>query len=159
MNRPRRPFGRAFTLLEVMVSLAILAVALTVIMRSFTLSLRAARLQERITVATLLARGLVEEFEIIPPQLGTSSGEFGSAYEGYSYEALYEDRTIDYPDLPALDAVGKMVPMRRVAVDIYWRPAKNEERKPKRILHVESAITGSERYTFEARKSNEFLQF
>ena len=150
---------RGFTLLEVLVSLAILAVALTMIMRSFTTSLRAANLEERVAVATMLARSLVEEYEIMPPPVGTSSGEFGKTSPGFSYEVTYEEETIDYRDVPSLDEVGKMVPLKRIAVDIYYRPSASKEAKPKRVIRVETAITGSERYTFEARKQNELLDF
>jgi len=156
---PRLPRRRAFTLLEVLVSLAILSVVLTMILRSFTTSLRAAQLEERITVATMLARSLIEEFEILPPPEGHSDGEFGRAFPGYSYAVQHDNRVIDYPGVPAFQEIGRMVMLRRIAVDIFWSPPGDKTPRPRRVIRVESAISGSERYTMDARKKNNLFVF
>lgn len=89
-NRLRLPHGEdctslctaGFTLLEVLVSMAILAICLTVIMQLFSGGLRSGHLSEDYIRAVFLAREKMEEVlvqkEIVP---GAEEGESDSGYK------------------------------------------------------------------------------
>ena len=73
-----------FTLLEVMVALAIVGIGLGVVIRSITLSVRSGELTERYSTAVLLAESKVSEALLGPLAIGKSEGDCGRA-PGYSW--------------------------------------------------------------------------
>ena len=86
-SRPRGQFGRrattAFTLIEVTVASAILAIALFAILQICSVCLRAARSLSRVHVdASSLAAQLSLTNRI---EEGVDSGNFGDEYPGYSW--------------------------------------------------------------------------
>jgi len=86
-RRPRRD-GRGFTLLEVLVAVAVLGLALVSLLSLHVRNIDLIGRDQRITEATLLARALMSEVESGPfPDLGLESGDF---------ELDYPER---YPDL------------------------------------------------------------
>lgn len=63
-NRINRRIGsKAFSLLEVLISVAILSTAIVVILRSFTSSLSSVRFSQNITMACFLAKNKLWEIE------------------------------------------------------------------------------------------------
>jgi general secretion pathway protein I len=77
-----------FTLLEVLVAVAVLALALTSLLGLHVRNIALIERDTRVTEATLLARALMTEAEVEAfPDLGTTSGDF---------EERYPER---YPDL------------------------------------------------------------
>jgi prepilin-type N-terminal cleavage/methylation domain-containing protein len=145
---------RAFTLLEVLVALTIVALTLSAVLRSLTISLKAVRQSERMTTATILARGLVDEWELKPPEAGALAGDFGDRYRGYSYEAECKDIPIDYKRLPKIMEVGRLAGMKQIAVDVYYVAPGSDATTRKRVLHIESALTGADKYTPQSRRAN-----
>ena len=97
------PFGiklntSGFTLLEVMVSLSIIAIALTVLLTSQSQSLSLASEAKFNTTAPLLAQSKVAEINIMSEEdLYSGSGDFGEAFPGYYWEM--EINTASLPDL------------------------------------------------------------
>ena len=86
MRRTEEPYG--FTLLEVLVAVAVLGLALVSLLGLHVHNIDLIARDERVTEATLLARGLMTEVETGPfPDLGASDGDF---------QLDYPDR---YPDL------------------------------------------------------------
>jgi general secretion pathway protein I len=86
-----------FTLLEVMVALAILALALTTLVNIVTSNVRAAAHARATTIATFLARGKMVAFEDVVLEKGfqeldeTSKGDFDEfGYPTYTWECLVE---------------------------------------------------------------------
>lgn len=80
--------ARGFTLLEVVVAIGILALTFVVLLglqhRDVALQAYAGRL----TVATLLARERIMQFEIAAfPPTGEQSGEFLAEHQGYTWRA------------------------------------------------------------------------
>jgi hypothetical protein len=79
----------------------------------------------------------------------------GSTFEGYpeySYKARYNPEQIDYPGFSALEE-GRLVLFRMVSVDIFYRPPR-QGAAAKHILHVETALSASERFDGPARQGN-----
>ena len=87
-QRPAVAAGRGFTLLEVLVAVAVLGLALVSLLGLHVRNIDLIARDQRVTEATLLARALMTEVESGPfPDLGAESGDF---------ELEYPDR---YPDL------------------------------------------------------------
>jgi general secretion pathway protein I len=84
---------RGFTLLEVMIALAILALALPILLglRNWDVSLRAQA--DTLTTATFLAQEKLFETELagLPP-LGEQSGEFTDRLPGFQFPTASKDR-------------------------------------------------------------------
>lgn len=145
----QRDARRAFVLLEVLVSLTILTVTVTAVLRSFSQSLSAVRMIEVETQATFFAQQLLDEFEINPPEEGKHEGGFGDAYKNFYYivECEYEEPKYDEDNLH--EEVMQFFPMRMLKIEIFYDNGIN---KPMRAATVHSAIMGFERYSYEAKQ-------
>lgn len=70
-----------FTLLEILLAIAILGVALTVIMQQFSAGLRIAHTSKTYTTATVYAKQLLEEFQLQEEmEEGEEAGDFDDGY-------------------------------------------------------------------------------
>jgi len=84
-NRNSCPGG--FTLLEVMIAMAILAITLVVIFQSQSQSVSMAGEARFQTTAALLAQGKIAEIETANPErISSDSGDFGDDFPDYSWE-------------------------------------------------------------------------
>jgi general secretion pathway protein I len=84
----RAPATRGFTLLEVLVAVAVLGFALVSLLGLHVRNIDLIARDQRVTEATMLARGLMAEVDARPfPELGATEGDF---------EIDYPER---YPDL------------------------------------------------------------
>jgi general secretion pathway protein I len=94
MRAARRP-ERGFTLLEVMVALAVLAIAFVALLGLHVRNLRLAARDQAYTQALLLARSLVTEVQIAStaPPVGMSSGDFEGMYPG-EYPGFAWEQTV-----------------------------------------------------------------
>jgi hypothetical protein len=99
-------------LIEVIVAVAIVAVAFVPLLGVHNRNLVAVATDQDLARATLLGRQLIAEMELVEqfPELGVSSGEFAN-YPGFRWERLVEE--VHYEDIP-LDEV------RRVDLRIIW---------------------------------------
>ena len=89
----REEYG--FTLLEVTVAMAIIAIALTAMLSSQSQSLSLANEAKFSTTATLLAQNKVAEFETVKSEdLVSDSGDFGEDFPNYFWEMKVGDVTI-----------------------------------------------------------------
>jgi len=95
-----RGFGTSgFTLLEVMVAMAIIAIALTAVLGSQSQSLSLASEVKFSTTAALLAQSKMAEIEAEKPgDLTSDSGDFGEDYPGYRWDKSVNDVTFDEPE-------------------------------------------------------------
>ncbi|MEW6068223.1 MAG: prepilin-type N-terminal cleavage/methylation domain-containing protein [Nitrospirota bacterium] len=78
----------AFTLLEIIIALAIVSSLLITLIYSLNYQLGLVERHETITVATLLAKDKLLELEKSPEN---KKGVFQEPYEGYAYETLVKD--------------------------------------------------------------------
>ncbi len=116
MRRPRDRSG--FTLLEVMVALAILGLAIVTIIQLFSQGLRLLKLSGDHQRAVLLADQKIREVE--PAAERVESGQEG--------EFSWERRVAHYP-VPEELAVSGVAPLRvfRVSVQVRWGGARSVE--------------------------------
>ena len=88
--------NRGFTLLEVMIAVALIAVALVALLGSQSQSVSFANSAKFETMAALLAQSKMSEITIQDADsLSSDSGSFGEDYPGYSWEATVSDVSIE----------------------------------------------------------------
>ncbi|MGD9764261.1 MAG: prepilin-type N-terminal cleavage/methylation domain-containing protein [Candidatus Binatia bacterium] len=99
--------ARGFTLIEVMVALTVVAFGFVALLGLHNHNLALVARDQDLTRATLLARQLISEMEVVEgwPDTGTTRGEFGNA-PGFVWERDVEDTV-----LPTV---------RRVVLRVIW---------------------------------------
>lgn len=111
-----------FTFLEILLALAILGSAFTVLLVAHTSSLRQAAAARRLMTATLLAREILTDTEIEgPPDLGGDAGDFGEAFPGFAWERQVENVALPI-ELPSFVPTDRL---REVRVRVTW-PERGE---------------------------------
>ncbi len=147
---------RGFVLLEVIISVAILGIAVSTILRSFTLSLDAARRSEIYSTSVMLAENLMEEIQVSPPSVGEYEGEFGADYPGYSYLVVREDEKLEYDEVRGYREKEELVPLKLVHVEIFY---ENASRKTSiRTLNFDSAVLGLQKFSDDALKEYDLFE-
>ena len=88
--------NRGFTLLEVMIAVALIAVALVTLLGSQSQSVSFANSAKFEIMAALLAQSKMSEITIQDADsLSSDSGDFGDDYPGYAWEATVSDVSIE----------------------------------------------------------------
>ena len=105
---------RGFTLLEVLVSLAILSITLLLAYQVLSGAIAAEDRSERWTVASCLGETIVRESTAAWPDTGESSGKFADPMSSYSWTRSI--RPAAHPDA------------REVHVTVTWSAGDREER-------------------------------
>ncbi len=107
--------NEGFTLFEVMVAIAIIAIALVAIMRSLSMSVGVTGKSKNIFIATILARGEMARIESRGfPDVGDEKGDFGEDYPNFRWE-----KSIGLTELKE---------MRKVVVTVFWPEGKDEKK-------------------------------
>ncbi len=89
---------KGFTLLEVMLSLSIIAIALTAMLGSQSQSVSLAGDAKFNTTAAFLAQGKMAELEAEEPAaLSPGSGDFGESFPDYTWEVTLKEVPIGLP--------------------------------------------------------------
>ena len=87
--------NRGFTLLEVMVAVALIAIALSALLGSQSQSVSFANSAKFETMAALLAQGKMSEIVLRETgDLSSDSGDFGEEYPGYAWNSTISDVSI-----------------------------------------------------------------
>ena len=93
---------RGFTLIEVIVAIAVLSISLVMIMQLFSGGLKASRASCDYTRAVVHAKDKMEELFLTPVQVGTTrdrgSGEFGDGFSWESETVPYEEFKVKNED-------------------------------------------------------------
>lgn len=130
LARPRR---RSFVLLEVTLSLIILAVAMAAVLRAFVIGFDAIKMNKVAMTASVLAEALLDDLEIVPPGEGKMTGtfeadpRFGPGYERFTWEREVEIEEPEYDDLDIDDPLQELEVLYRVKLRILYdtgRPAR-----------------------------------
>lgn len=111
---------RAFTLLEVMIAVSILAIALTALFGSQSRSLSHATEAQFNIIAPMLASGKLAEVKSGLLSPNNDDGDFGDEFPGYSWKLEVEQANLTSPD--ALGSLEK--PLQRVLVTVLWNETK-----------------------------------
>ncbi|MBI5441327.1 MAG: type II secretion system protein [Deltaproteobacteria bacterium] len=91
LSRPRGP-SRGFTLLEIIVALAILGTTFTVLLSAHTAAARREAEARRLLTGTSLARELVSRTEVEGlPAFGKDDGDFGEDFPEFKWEREVTD--------------------------------------------------------------------
>jgi prepilin-type N-terminal cleavage/methylation domain-containing protein len=107
---------QSFTLVEVLITLAILSISLLAIFRGNIFNLRSAKVASDLTTAVIAAESLLKE-EITKgfPESGTIEGEFSDGlFEGLGYE-----KRVEVMELPFATDI------RLVTVEVMWGRGKS----------------------------------
>ncbi len=90
-----------FTLLEVMIAVALVAIAVTAVLRLQGQTLRLARMNRFYTEAPLLAETRLAELASTRTPPEPSSGTFADNFSGYTYQLTVETAECGLPDAVA----------------------------------------------------------
>ncbi len=102
-----------FTLLEVMVAVAIIATALTAVLGSQSQSVSLASESKFCTTAPLLAQRMMAQIESEKREgLASDSGDFGEDFPGYTWEMKVRD--VDFEGLAGVSDHLKQIDLRVV---------------------------------------------
>jgi len=119
--------ARGFTLLEVLIALAILALALPILLglRNFDLDLYARA--GDITAATMLAQEKLMETEVGPSlPTGETSGDFQNPPPGSQFTSGYQNRAEKYR-WKRLVTTTPLPAVREVKIQVIWPQGATEE--------------------------------
>jgi general secretion pathway protein I len=98
-SRIKQRESSGFTLLEVMVAMAIIAIALTAVLGSQSQGVSLASEAKFNTTAPLLAQSKIAEIEMTEAvDLSGNSGDFGEDFPGYTWEFSVEDVVFEKPE-------------------------------------------------------------
>jgi general secretion pathway protein I len=87
---------KGFTLMEVMIAMAILAIALVTIFQSQSQSISMTGNSRFLTTASLLAQGKMAEIEMLDiKDVRTDNGDFGDGFPDYSWRVELKDTDFD----------------------------------------------------------------
>ena len=105
---------KRFTLLDVMIAVALIAIALTTLLGSQSQSVSFANSAKFETMAALLAQSKMSEITVQEPdELTNDSGDFGDDYPGYAWEVNVSDIVI-----PGMDNISDY--LKQVDLTVTW---------------------------------------
>jgi general secretion pathway protein I len=115
LRKPDNPWSPGFTLLEVMVAVAIMAMVLVTLLGLKNSSMKDVALAQHMTVATMLAKRMMVETTLVKPLLpAEDEGEFPEdEYKGYSWK-----KTI---------APTPLVQIMEVRIAVVWKEGTRDE--------------------------------
>ena len=115
--------NRAFTLLEVMIAVSIMAIALVALFGSQSKSLSNATEAQFNIVAPMLASGKLAELKGAGDAPGSDNGDFGEDFPGYIWKLETEDASFDSVD--GLTSLAKLEnPLKKLELTVSWTGTK-----------------------------------
>ena len=126
----KRSTQHGFTLLEILLAIAILGVALTVIMQQFSAGLRIAHTSRTYTTATAYAKQKLEEFQLEEEmEEGEEVGDFDDGYTWKVSVLPYEDYMEEAVESGEDEELFEHLPleMYRLESVVYWMEGEKEK--------------------------------
>ena len=125
MRNANRAEELGFTLLEVLVAVAIVGITLVGLLRLHLLSLDATLAAQDLTTAVLLAEGKMATFMAQSPREGEDQGQFdGPDMERFSWTTSVADYDIDPGGQN--DGREEAIGIRHVTVSVHWREGNRD---------------------------------
>ncbi len=121
---------KGFTLLEILLAIAILGVAVTVIMQQFSAGLRIARTSKTYTTATIYAKQMLEEYLLAEEmEEGEASGTFDDGFTWNVSIAPYEDYMEDEGATEEQQELYEYLPLEMFRVEsvVSWMEGGREK--------------------------------
>jgi general secretion pathway protein I len=110
----------AFTLLEVMIAVSIIAIALVALFGSQSRSLSHATEAHFNIVAPMLASGKLAELKAVDSVPNNDDGDFGDEFPGYSWKVETERASFD-----SSEALAKLEkPLQKIELTVLWSETK-----------------------------------
>ena len=128
--------GRGFTLLEVLVSLAIIATVLVSIIRLQGQTVSMNETVRFYSVAPFLAQSRVAQIRMESDSfMGEHSGDFGADFPGYTWQSQVQSREINIEDNGEINFLEAGITVRHSSWGLVYEitrqiSAKNEESRP-----------------------------
>lgn len=149
----------AFILLEVMVSLVIVGVSMTALLRGFVMSLDTVKKVRMNEVALFLAEAFVDDLILEPPPEGRFNGEFhrdprfGEPFEGWQWELTVEAEEPRYRERP------RGLPFRRIEHEYHARLEVSYEDDFDRTtyLTLDTILMDPDVFSAQALQSNQLF--
>jgi len=115
-----------FTLLEVMIAMAILAIALVAVFQSQSQSISMAGQARFATTASLLAQSKMAEVEMMKPaDINADSGEFGNDFHDYSWKVDVTETQVENVKKIEVTVINKRMTTNNSYRLVLYRYAKN----------------------------------
>lgn len=108
--------NHGFTLLEVMISISIIAITLTTLFGAQSQSLSLTAEMRFNNVASLLSRQKIAEFQVGQLEFISDSGDFGEEFPGYDWETVVEQAELEMFD----EYETPEHPLFRVELTVSW---------------------------------------
>ena len=117
-----------FTLLEVVVALAIVAIALVPLMRLHLLSLDATLQAQDLTTAVLLAQGQLAALGAFPEE-GEENGKYEDpALNRFRWQTAVTEHTLEGGTTGDAGSIGQEIEVRHIVVTVLWADGQRERR-------------------------------
>jgi len=126
--------NRGFLLMEVLLVVVIIAVGLTTVISSLSMSLRGIAYVRDYTQAVLLLDNKIGEILLAPQALGDQRGRFERPDENFHYRIKEQD--FDPPTLENLEG------LREIEVEVSWPAGKTEKKIQATLLTRKDQTTG-----------------
>jgi type II secretion system protein I len=132
----RQAADRGFTLLEVLVSLAIIATVLVSIIRLQGQTISMNETVRFYSLAPFLAQARVAQIRMEPDSfMGEDSGDFGRDFSGYTWQSRVRSREINVEDNESMPFLEASITVRHSAWGLVYEitrqiSAKDEESRP-----------------------------
>lgn len=146
-----------FMLLEVLLSMVILSVMLTALLRAFILSNNSMREAKIVATASYLAETMLEDYELEPPLDGNEEGtfaedkRFGEDYQAYSWERRVEEIEPRYREMPR-GMQRDIETMMEIRLRIIYDDGKTRRFVP---MDVTTYLLDSQLFTDDALRTNQ----
>ncbi len=151
--------NQGFVLLEVLISMMILAISMTAILRGFMIAMSTVRDNQQIEVASLLAQSLLDDFELEPPKKGKMDGSFldderfGEPFKDYSWEIDVEEERVTYDEIPK-DPLQELEPLYNMELKIIFDDGRYKRSVP---LVINTRIMDVQLFSQTAIQNNQLF--
>jgi len=151
---------RAFILLEVLVAVVIVGIAMVALVRGFIVALDSFKKIRRNEIAIALAKSLLDDMILEPPEKGRLRGRFsedprfGEAFDGWLWELDVESDEPNYEEKPRGALAQDLEEVYTARLTISYTEARNDE---KVYLDVYTNLAMPDLFSADAIQKNQLF--